>query len=83
MCLSVNKALENCRETIHEFLGARPEAAKENTQINSRSSDDDVRETNEHVFISDKLALSTQYTRQFFKSCVAGGRKLQSTTFYK
>lgn len=87
MCLSVNKAIENCCDSIHEFLGARLNerataaevAMKENTENNKC----DVREANEQIFISDKLALTTQYTRNFFKFCTKKGEKMQSSTLFK
>ena len=76
----MNKALENCRESIKDLLEARPIEAKESAQVNG----DDVREAEEeNVFISDNLALTTQYTRQFFKLCIAKGKKMQTSTFYK
>ena len=95
MCMSVNKVIENCCESINEFTGARP--IQENTtysrnEIEKNIDDAGVRKlfsknkennlNNEKIFISDNLALTTQYTRKLFKIISNGYNNFQSTNAY-
>lgn len=86
MCLSVNKAYENCCESMNKFLEARHDQnreikEKENVDITAATAETVVVE--EKVFISDRLALMTQMTRKFFFKCKLAAGKLQDSTFYR
>jgi hypothetical protein len=76
--LSVNKAIENVRESLSGFLEARHDMnnkADRNTELSE--------EVDEKVFISDRLAQMTQLTRKFFIDCKIKATQMQESTFYK
>lgn len=61
-----------------DFLGARPNHKADHKA--TRLDDDDVKEK---IFISDILALVTQYTRKCFKMIVRSSDDLQKSVYYK
>lgn len=83
MCMSVNKVIENCCESINEFLGARPIEEKIEKNVDDAGvkkflNDEEV----EKVFISDNLALTTQYTRRIVKKFSNSFMKLHKSNLY-
>lgn len=84
MCLSVNKTIECCCESINGCLEARPINVKVKRDAIASDDVNEILNTNENeAFISDYLALGTQYTRKFFNFCIVSGKKVQQSTFYK
>lgn len=89
--MSVNKVIKNSSEAVSEFLGARP--IEENYTSNQDEIDkifDDAgvstkiseNEDSEKIFISDNLALTTQYTRKIFKIISKGFKSFQASNAY-
>ena len=79
MCLSVNKAVAE-HESVNEFMRARPI----NKLFTNDDVDDDVVEvSDDKIFISDVLALTTQYTRKVFRILALRERSLEQSLFYK
>jgi hypothetical protein len=82
MCLSVNKAYENCCESINKILEARHDRQDEKENVDS-AAETMTTEAEEKVFISDRLAHMTQMTRKFFCKCKLAAGKMQESTFYR
>lgn len=82
MCLSVNKAYKNCCESMNKVLEARQDRHIVNDEKENEENFK-VIEEKEKIFISDQLALMTQFTRIFFIKCKNAAGKMQEKTFYK
>ena len=83
MCMSVNKVIENCCESINEFLGARPIEEKIEKNIDDAGVKKFLNnEEVEKVFISDNLALATQFTRRIVKKFTNSFMKLHKSNLY-
>lgn len=82
MCLSVNKAYENCCESMNKVLEARQDRHKEIDE-KEKENEGNVEVFEEKVFISDHLALMTQLTRKFFMKCKLAAGRFQESTFYR
>lgn len=89
MCLSVNKAYENCCESMNKVLEARHEQQRKLNIVEEKKENVDnaaaaeLVVSEEKVFISDHLALMTQMTRKFFIKCKLAAGKMQESTFYR
>jgi hypothetical protein len=79
MCLSVNKAIENVRESLSGLLEARQDM---NIKTD-RNNDKQEEAVEEKAFISDRLAQMTQLTRQLFIDCKNKATQMQKSTLYK
>lgn len=80
MCLSVNKAIENVRESLSGLLEARQDMNIKADRNNDKQSEEVVEEK---AFISDRLAQMTQLTRQLVLDCKNRATQMQKSTFYK
>lgn len=86
MCLLRNKILDSCCEVKNDFLEARLHTQKSkeiHSEIENDDDDRNVRENVEKVFISDNLALSTQFTRKVFMHFADSLRKFKESAHYK
>lgn len=86
MCWSENKSIGNGCESINEILGARPieknimTQTLKNSDVGAEKSS--VDEEVEKIFISDNLALTTQYTRKVFKIFAESIQKFKKSNYY-
>ncbi|CRK90685.1 CLUMA_CG004382, isoform A [Clunio marinus] len=78
MCFSVNKEVSSYDESDS---GARFYNKFHLDKFNENNCDS--QEVDEKVYVSDFLALSTQYTRKFCQFLLAGSRRLKTSSSYK
>lgn len=87
--MSVDKAIENCCASSDEFLGARLAVEQKRSRELKKNHGDDAEvkklsidyET-EKIYISDYLALTTQYTRRLFKLCSVKMDEIQTSNAF-